>query len=245
MLQCYIEQEICTNSSNVISGGGSAGGIGGINEGKFECSCHRNYILLFFPSFMMFGSESSQKIVLRMCIMEELINILGMSTIDMRLAATRQVTASWHMEKKQYVDRQYICQIISECVTDHFMICLGVCAEMRSILRITGASNRSFEFVNLVSTIIGHSTSPSSLTGATPEDDVIALTNTTCVSRLQHIIKCLTSTHKWEEREEKEQSASAAVASPYCPTCQMYIHTLFTMITRLCPSDNMYSISHR
>ena len=41
--------------------------------------------------------------------------------------------------------------------TDHFMICGGICSEMRSNLRILGVSNKMFQLLNLFSFVIGRS----------------------------------------------------------------------------------------
>ena len=40
---------------------------------------------------------------------------------------------------------------------DDFMICGGIFSELWSILHISGVSNKTFELINMLSTVIGHS----------------------------------------------------------------------------------------
>ena len=144
---------------------------------ELECRFHRNYLCLLFPSLMLFASESSIKMVLRVCVMSTVDDMMSKGgdrsamtvRIDSRTAGQACTSGdSSTIEKKQYVDRHYLYQIVSEYATDHFMICGGICSEMRSILRISGVSNKMFELVNLLSMVIGQS----SLIAA-PSGDVV------------------------------------------------------------------------
>ena len=175
-LQCCVEHEL------------TAGGISErlldafrLSTSTLECRCHRNYLCLVFPSFMLFASESSKKMVMRMCvkwILADMLSKTGDSSamirrIDSRIADRSSASGGDFstVERKQYVDRQYLYNLVSEYATDHFMICGGICSELRSILRISGISNKMYDVVTLLSMSIGQS----SLIAA-PSGDVVGET---------------------------------------------------------------------
>ena len=128
-LQCCVEHEL-------IAGGSSERllDVFRLSTSELECRCHRNYLCLFFPSFMLFDSESSKKMVLRMCVKSTLADMLSkrgdksamIIRIDSRIAGRSSASGDLNtMERKQYVDRQYLYHLVSEYATDHFMICGG------------------------------------------------------------------------------------------------------------------------
>ena len=132
----------------------------------------------------MYASESSHKIVIRARVMKEVGAMFGMSPADVAIvpvssspfaspfSAPLFASSSWNMEKKQYADKYYVYQVISDYLTDHYMVCSGVCAEMRGIVRISGASQCSLEFTKLVSLFVGWSHSMSTLASASPAFDL-------------------------------------------------------------------------
>ena len=135
-----------------------------------------------------------------------------------------QASSSWHIEKKQYVDMHYILQVLSDYVTDHYMVCSGVCSEMRGILRISGASNRSLEFSKLVSVLVGHLHSLSTLASASPAYD-LGVTSSTQSEQLHHILKRPVATNVWERAEPFHvQFKSRPKDDYFCTTFQMYIN---------------------
>jgi len=260
-LECFIEHMLSIDSTcfdstkpsprDVRSGTADAE----LYMSILECPCHRNYYLLLFPSFMMYASESSHKIVIRAKIMKEIGTMFGMSSSDVAivpvtasplgspLSAPLFASSSWTMEKKQYADKHYIYQVISGYLTDHFMVCSGACAEMRGIIRITGASQRSLEFTKLVSLCIGGSHSMSAVASASPAFDV-GTTPSTPSQRLHLILQRLVATNVWERAETfHEHMKSRTKDNYYCNTCQMYIYVLYTTVMRLCPPDSSYLIS--
>ena len=138
-LQCFIEHMLSIDSTYFD-------GRKPPLKDCLSCSCHRNHYLLLFPSFMMFASESSHKIVIRTRSMKEMCAMFGMSSSDVAIVPVTAsplgsplstplfATSSWAMEKSQYVDKHHIYQVISGYLTDHFMVCSGACAEMRGII---------------------------------------------------------------------------------------------------------------
>ena len=71
-LQCCVEHE--------LTAGGSSErllDVFRLSTSELECRCHRNYLCLFFPSFMLFASESSKRMVLRMCVKRTLADMLS------------------------------------------------------------------------------------------------------------------------------------------------------------------------
>ena len=144
-LQCFIEHQLSIDSTCFDGTKPSPKDVP-LYKSSLECPCHRNYYLLLFPSFMMYASESSHKIVIRARIMKEIGRMFGLSSSDVAivpvtasplgspLSAPLFASSSWTKEKKQYADKHYIYQVISGYLTDHFMVCSGACAEMRGIL---------------------------------------------------------------------------------------------------------------
>ena len=206
---------------------------------------------------MMFASESSHKIIIRTRIMKEMCAMFGVSSSDMAIVPVTTSplgsplsvplfpSSSWAMEKNQYVDKYYIYQVISGYLTDHFMVCSGACAEMRGIIRITGASQRSLEFTKLVSLCVGGSHSLSVLESASPRYDV-GTTPSTPAQRLHLILQRLVVTNVWERTEPfHEHMKSRTKDNYFCNTCQKYIYALYSTVVRLCPPDSSYLISKR
>ena len=187
-LQCFIENKLSTDST-------SFDGNKTINRDPLTCPCHKHYYLLLFPSFMMYASESSHKILIRVRIPKEMCALFGLpphmgimpvkpSPLASPISAPLFASSSWTMEKNQYVDKHYIYQVVSDYLTDHFMVCSGACAEMRRIIRVTGASQRSLEFTKLVSLCIGGSHSMSVVEPASPRYDSATMPNSTPAQRL-------------------------------------------------------------
>ena len=113
-LQCFVEHEVTTGERCSIKIFDLVCNI------ELGCHCHRNYMCLLFPSFMLFASESSRKMVLRVCVMTTLADMLSKTEggdmsamnkrIDSRISGQVGNTSgdSSRVEKKQYVDRQYL-----------------------------------------------------------------------------------------------------------------------------------------
>ena len=152
------------------------------------------------------------------------------------------------MERKQYVDRQYLYHLVSEYATDHFMICGGICSEMRSILRISGISNKMYEVVTLLSMIIGQS----SLIAA-PSGDVVgeirylnlggrheyaAEDGEHFIGRMRYRLRMMTCSLYQDSTDTKVQYS-------YCPSCHVSVSTIVTMLPEICKPDSMYDISRR
>ena len=71
-LQCCVEHELTAGGSSerLID-------VFRLSTSELECRCHHNYLCLFFPSFMLFASESSKKMVLRMCVKRTLADMMS------------------------------------------------------------------------------------------------------------------------------------------------------------------------
>ena len=249
-LQCFIEKKLSTDST-------SFDGNQTISRDPLSCSCHKHHYLLLFPSFMMYASESSHKILIRSRIMKEMCALFGLhphmgimpvttSLFASPISAPLFASSSWTMEKNQYVDKHYIYQVISDYLTDHFMVCSGACVEMRGIIRITGASQRSLEFTKLVSLCIGGSHSMSVVQSASPRYDSATMANSTPAQRLYLMLQRLVATNAWQRTESlTEHMRSRTKDNYFCNVCQMYIYAVYSTIVRLCPPDSAYLISKR
>ena len=248
-LQCFIEYKLSTDSTYFD-------GTSPLCRDPLTCPCHKNHYLLLFPSFMMYASESSHKILIRSRIMKEMCAMFGLSPhmgimpvttspFGSPISAPLFASSSWTMEKSQYVDKHYIYQVMSGYLTDHFMVCSGACAEMRGIIRITGASQRSLEFTKLVSLCIGGSHSMSVLESASPRYD-IGTTPSTPAQRLHLMLQRLVATNVWQRTESfHEHMRSRTKDNYHCNVCQMYIYAVYSTVVRLCPPDSSYLISKR
>ena len=137
-LQCFIEFKLSTDSTYFD-------GKSPLSRDPLTCSCHKHHYLLFFPSFMMYASESSHKIVIRSRLMAEMCALFGLSphmgimpvtasSLGSPISGPLFASSSWAMEKNQYVDKHYMYQVVSDYLMDHFMVCSGACAEMRAII---------------------------------------------------------------------------------------------------------------
>ena len=245
-LQCSVEYELSAGGCEHVLD------VFRLSTVELECRCHRNYLSLLFPSFMLFASESSIKMVLRVCVLRTVADMLSKEgdrsamtkRIDARIAGCRTASsgggASCTVEKKQYVDRHYLYQLVSEYATDHFMICGGPCSELRSILRISGISNKMYELVNLLSMVIGNS----SLIAA-PSRDVVreseyvqdvhaAEDGENFVGRLQYRLRMMICS--LESPPMKDHYS-------FCPSCHIKISTIVTLLPEICKPDSMYDIS--
>ena len=249
-LQCFIEHKLSTDSM-------SFDGKKTIHRDPLTCPCHKHHYLLLFPSFMMYASESSHKILIRSRIMKEMCAMFGLhphmgimpvttSPVASPISAPLFASSTWTMEKNQYVDKHYIYQVMSDYLVDHFMECSGACAEMRGIIRITGASQRSMEFTKLVSLCIGGSHSMSAVQPASPRYDIATMPNSTPAQRLYLMLQRLVATNVWQRTEPfYEHMRSRTKDNYYCNVCQMYIYAVYSTIVRLCPPDSGYLISKR
>ena len=257
-LQCCVEHELTAGgcSTRLLD-------VFRYSTSELECRCHRNYLCLFFPSFMLFASESSKKMVLRMCVKSTLADMLSkrgeksamIIRIDSRIAGRSSASGdSSTMERKQYVDRQYLYHLVSEYVTDHFMICGGVCSELRGILRISGISNKLYDVVTLLSMIIGQS----SLIAA-PSVDVVgedrylniggrheyaAEDGEHFIGRMRYRLRMMTCSLPTQESSSTDDTKVQQQYS-YCPSCHVSVSTILTMVPELCKPDSMYDISRR
>ena len=249
-LQCSIEYELSANGCEHVLD------VFRLSTVELECRCHRNYLSLLFPSFMLFASESSIKMVLRVCVLRTVADMLSSEgdrsamtkRIDSRISGSRAAVpsggVSCTVEKKQYVDRHYLYQLVSEYATDHFMICGGLCSELRSILRISGISNKMYELVTLLSMVIGNS----SLI-ASPSRDVVSETKyvqdihaaaaedgENFIGRLQYRLRKMICS--LESPPMKDHYS-------FCPSCHIKISTIVTILPDICKPDSMYDISRR
>ena len=250
-LQCCVEHEFTA---------GSGVDIFRYSTSELECRCHRNYMCLFFPSFMLFASESSKKMVLRMYVRSTLADMMStrgdksamIIRIDARIAGEASASGgdSSTLERKHYVDRQYLYHLVSEYATDHFMICGGICSELRSILRISGISNKMYNIVTLLSMSIGQS----SLIAA-PSGDVVgeeqylnlggrheyaAEDGEQFIGRMRYRLRMMTCS-----LDQQKLSSNTKVQYSYCPSCHVNVSTIVTMLPEVCKPDSMYDISRR
>ena len=77
-LQCSVEHELtATGGCDIILD------TFRLSTMELECRCHRNYLCLLFPSFMLFASESSIKMVLRVCVMSTVADMLSKEDIGL------------------------------------------------------------------------------------------------------------------------------------------------------------------
>ena len=253
-MQCCVEHEVAAGA-----GTKRALDVFRYSASELECRCHRNYLCLLFPSFMLFASESSRKMVLRMCVRSALADMMSKrgdkSTMSIRIDAQIADRSSIiggdssTVERKHYVDRQYLFHLVSEYATDHFMICGGICSELRSIMRISGISNKMYEVVSLLSMIIGHS----SLIAA-PSGDVVgenrylnlggrceyaAEDGEHFIGRMRYRIRMMTCSL------DQQNLLNTKVQYSYCPSCHVNISTIVTMLPELCKTNSMYDISRR
>ena len=162
------------------------------------------------------------------------------------------------LERKQYVDRQYLYNLVSEYATDHFMICGGLCSELRSILRISGISNKMYDVVTLVSLSIGQS----SLIAA-PSGDVVGETQYLryggrqeyaaedgehFIGRIRYRLRrttCCVDEYKQRPAESTDDTKLRQQHYSYCPSCHVAVSTIMTMVPEICKPDSMYDISRR
>ena len=258
-LQCCVEHELTTggNSERLLD-------VFLLSTSTLECRCHRNYLCLLFPSFMLFASESSRKIVMRMCVKLTLADMLSKTgdrsamirRIDSRIVDRLSASGGDFstVERKQYVDRQYLYNLVSEYATDHFMICGGICSELRSILRISGISNKMYDVVTLLSMSIGQS----SLIAA-PSGDVVGETQYLnsggrheyaaedgehFIGRMRYRLRmtiCCVDEYKRRPEDTKLRQQHYS----YCPSCHVAVSTIMTMVPEICKPDSMYDISRR
>ena len=251
-LQCFIENNLSIGNSAFLDGKKT------VSRDPLSCSCHKNHYLLLFPSFMMYASESSHKILIRSRIMEEMIAMFGLyphmgimpvttTAFASPISAPLFASSSWTLEKYKHADKHYIYQVISDYLMDHFMVCSGACAEMRKIIRVTGASQRSVEFTKLVSLFIGGSHSMSVVEPASPRFDIATMPNKTPAQRLYLMLQRLVGTNAWQRTDPftTEHMRSRSKDNYYCNVCQMYIYSVYSTIVRLCPPDSSYLISKR
>ena len=253
-LQCCVEHELTAGGSSEM-----LLDVFRLSTSELECRCHCNYLCLFFPSFMLFASESSKKMVLRMCVRRTLADMLSkggdksamITRIDSRIAGCRSSASgdSGAVERKHYVDRQYLYHLVSEYATDHFMICGGICSELRSILRISGISNKMCDVVNLLSMTIGQS----SLIAAPSADAVgevqylnlggrheyAAEDGEHFIGRVRYRLRMVTC------NLTQESSSDTKLQYSYFPSCHVNISTIMTMLPDICKPDSMYDISRR
>ena len=249
-LQCFVEYKLSTDST-------SYDGKKTISRDPLSCPCHKQHYLLIFPSFMMYASESSHKILIRLRMMKELIDMFGLhphmgimpvttTSFASPISAPLFASSTWTLEKNKYVDKHYIYQVMSDYLMDHFMVCSGACAEMRRIIRVTGASQRSLEFTKLVSLFIGGSHSMSVVEPASPRYDIATMPDSTPAQRLYLMLQRLVATNAWQRTESfTEHMRSRSKDNYYCNVCQMYIYSVYSTIVRLCPPDSSYLISKR
>ena len=253
-LQCCVEYEL-----TAAGGGEIILDAFRLSNMELDCRCHRNYPCLFFPSFMLFASESSIKMVLRVCVMSTVADMMSKGgdrsamavRLDSRIAGQACTSGdSSTVEKKQYVDRHYLYQLVSEYATDHFMICGGICSEMQSILRISGVSNKMFELVNLLSMVIGQS-----LLIAAPSGDVVvengyltwgggrheyaAEDGDNFIGRLRYRLRMMTCSLR------QDSTITTPIQYSYCPLCHDNISTIVNMLPEICKPDSMYDRCHK
>ena len=251
--QCCVEHEVAAGS-----GTRRLLDVFRYSTNELECRCHRNYLCLLFPSFMLFASESSKKMVLRMCVRSMLADMMSkrgdksamIIRIDSRIADRSSVSGdSSTLERKQYVDRQYLYHLVSEYATDHFIICGGICSELRGILRISGISNKMYDVVTLLSMSIGHS----SLIAA-PSGDVVgeerylnlggqheyaAEDGEQFIGRMRYRLRMMTCSL------DQQNLSNTKVQYSYCPSCHVNVSTIVTVLPGICKPDSMYDISRR
>ena len=129
------------------------------------------------------------------------------------------------------------------------MICGGICSEMRTILRISGVSNKMFELVNLMSMVIGHSSLIAALsadivreTGYIKYDggrfECAAEDGENFVGRLRYRLRMMTC-------HLRQDSTNTKIQYSYCPSCHITISTIVKMLPEICTPDSMYDISRR
>ena len=248
-LQCFIENNLSIDST-FLDGKKTT-----TSRDPLSCPCHKHHNLLLFPSFMMYASESSHKILIRSRMMKEMIAMFGLypnmgvmlvttTSFASPISAPLFASSGWTLEKNKHADKHYIYQVMSDYLVDHFMVCSGACAEMRRIIRVTGASQRSLEFTKLVSLCIGGSHSMSVLEPASPRYDIATMPDSTPAQRLYLMLQRLVGTNAWQRTESfTEHMRSRSKDNYYCNVCQMYIYSVYSTIVRLCPPDSSYLIS--
>ena len=250
-LQCCVEYEL-----TAAGGGETVRDVFCMSTIELDCWCHRYYMSLLFPSLMLFASESSIKMVPRVCVKSIVADMMSgrgdksvmTVRIDSRIGGLASTSGdSSTLERKQYVDRQYLYQVVSDYATNHFMICGGICSEMRSILRISGVSNKMFQLLNLFSLVIG----TSSLIAA-PSADVVgengyvsdgagryeyaAEDGENFIGRLRYRLRMMTCSLQQSPTYTKLQYS-------YCPSCHVNISTIVSILPELSKPDSMYDIS--
>ena len=70
-LQCSVEYELSAGGCEHVLD------VFRVSTVELECRCHRNYLSLLFPSFMLFASESSIEMVLRVCVLRTVADMLS------------------------------------------------------------------------------------------------------------------------------------------------------------------------
>ena len=207
---------------------------------------------------MLFASESSKKMVLRMCVSSMLADMMSKRgdksamniRIDARIAGESSASGdSSTVERKQYVDRQYLYHLVSEYATDHFMICGGICSELRSILRISGISNKMYNVVTLLSMSIGQSSLIAAPSGDVVgeeqylnlggRDEYAAEDGEHFIGRMRYRLRMMTCSL------DQQNLSNTKVQYSYCPSCHVNVSTIVTMLPEICKPDSMYDISRR
>ena len=125
-----------------------------------DCKCHKYTLLLFFPAFIMFASQSSVKLLLR----EQLMDIISAHHPPDRCPPSYPIntTTLSHIRtegdrRRKNVDINYLKRLIADSLADHFMLCTGPYVYMRMTLRLSGASSRTLQFLSLLTSLIGSS----------------------------------------------------------------------------------------
>ena len=209
-----------------------------------ECKCHRNTLLLLFPAFVLFASESSLKLLMR----EQLMDIVSAyhraksnvpSSSPFPINTTSRTTvAAYHDERREHADAHYLHSMIVNCLADHFMLCTGPCVYMRMTLRMCGASSRTTQFFSLLTSVIGTSDAvhpPQPFykdTAGTRRNE-----GELYIERLQFYIQ--------ETRKYLQHTTSSPPPKCYCPSCSCHIDMLLLHLPQLSRLDNLTEISRR
>ena len=210
-----------------------------------DCKCHKYTLLLFFPAFIMFASQSSVKLLLR----EQLMDIISVHhpsdtcppSYPINTLAISHIRTEGDRRRKN-VDKTYLKRMIANSLVDHFMLCTGPCVYMCMTLRLSGASSRTSQFLSLLTSLIGSS---DTVYPPPPQHEDSAVTRRDegelYIERLKFYI------HQIKKTNHHGSSISSPQHHPryYCPSCTCHIDTLLTTLPRVSKLDNLTEISRR
>ena len=208
-----------------------------------DCKCHRYTLLLLFPAYIMFASQSSLKLLLWEQLMEIISAHHHTDTSPPSYPSNKTTISHIRTEgdrRRKNVDIHYLKCMIADSLADHFMLCTGPCVYMRMTLRLSGASSRTSQFLSLLTSLIGSS---DTVYPPPPQYEDSAVTRRDegdlYIERLKFYI------HQSKKTHQHGSTSSPQQPRYYCPSCTCHIDTLLNTLPCVSKLDNLTEISRR